>query len=269
KARRRKVPITSQTTTASSTSKASRSVIQQFHRLLKQRLQFRKTLPDDAPPLKAIEKEIGDLGGLEHYQNMSALGQTNERGGGSEKVLVSWMKELGVPRSTSLEDKKRLLEVGAVRPDNYKSCLSWIAPTPIDLHARHPSIQEQDFLLMDPEVHRNAWDIISLSLVLNFVPDPKDRGSAMLKLANSMLTPSGYLFLVLPLPCVANSRYLTFEHLEELMVVLGFRQLKVQWRHHGKIAYWLFRKETDVLTFVPTDFRKRAIRQGNRNNFSI
>lgn len=70
----------------------------------------------------------------------------------------------------------RLLEVGALKPDNYASCSSWIEPTPLDLHSRHPSILEQDFLLMDEEEHREKWDIISLSLVLNFVPEAKDRG---------------------------------------------------------------------------------------------
>ena len=30
---------------------------------------------------------------------------------------------------------------------------------------------------MDQELDREAWDIISLSLVLNFVPDGKDRGT--------------------------------------------------------------------------------------------
>lgn len=71
----------------------------------------------------------------------------------------------------------RLLDVGAVRPDNYRTCSSWIDATPIDLHSRHPSILEQDFLRMDLDLHREAWDIISLSLVLNFVPDGKDRGT--------------------------------------------------------------------------------------------
>lgn len=71
----------------------------------------------------------------------------------------------------------RLLDVGAVKPDNYHSCASWIDVMPIDLHSRHPSILEQDFLCMDLERHCEAWDIISLSLVLNFVPDGKDRGT--------------------------------------------------------------------------------------------
>jgi hypothetical protein len=71
----------------------------------------------------------------------------------------------------------RLLEVGAVRPDNYRGCTSWLDVTAIDLHSRHPTILEQDFLLMDLDQHREAWDIMSLSLVLNFVPDGKDRGT--------------------------------------------------------------------------------------------
>ena len=67
--------------------------------------------------------------------------------------------------------------MGAVKHDNYHSCASWIDVTPIDLHSRHPSILEQDFLRMDQGHHREAWDIISVSLVLNFVPDGKDRGT--------------------------------------------------------------------------------------------
>lgn len=51
---------------------------------------------------------------------------------------------------------------------------------PIDLRSNHPLIQEQDFLLMDETEHRDRWDVISLSLVLNFVPDPKDRGMSFL-----------------------------------------------------------------------------------------
>lgn len=51
--------------------------------------------------------------------------------------------------------------------------------TAIDLRSRHPSILEQDFLLMDLSEHRETWDIVSLSLVLNFVPDGKDRGTLL------------------------------------------------------------------------------------------
>jgi 25S rRNA (adenine2142-N1)-methyltransferase len=46
----------------------------------------------------------------------------------------------------------------------------------MDLRSQHPAILEQDFLLMDEAEHKEKWDIISLSLVLNFVPEPKNRG---------------------------------------------------------------------------------------------
>ena len=47
----------------------------------------------------------------------------------------------------------------------------------MDLRSRHPSILEQDFLLMDSDAeHRGQWNVISLSLVVNFVPAAADRG---------------------------------------------------------------------------------------------
>lgn len=46
----------------------------------------------------------------------------------------------------------------------------------MDLRSRHPDIEEQDFLQMDQDVHREAWDVICLSLVVNFVPELRDRG---------------------------------------------------------------------------------------------
>lgn len=79
----------------------------------------------------------------------------------------------------------RLLEVGALLPDNYRSCASWIDVTPIDLHSRHPAILEQDFLQMDDASNMEKWDILSLSLVLNFVPDAHERGTKPLFLHRS------------------------------------------------------------------------------------
>lgn len=81
---------------------------------------------------------------------------------------------LSIPRSPLAVH--RLLEVGALKPDNYAACGSWLDVTPIDLRSRHPLIREQDFLEMDAEENEAKWDIISLSLVVNFVPERKDRG---------------------------------------------------------------------------------------------
>ncbi|KAK0448385.1 nucleolus protein [Desarmillaria tabescens] len=258
KARKRKVPVTTTTSTPSgSKPQASRTVIRQFHVLLKQQAQLK-----DAQKLAAIQRQIDALGGIECYQSMSAIGQGKDRGGGSEKVLIGWLKELGYEQK-----KHKLLEVGALLPDNYKSCSSWIDATPMDLHSRHPAIIEQDFLLMDEEENREKWDIISLSLVLNFVPRAEDRGR-MLRLAHSMLSYGGKLFLALPLPCVTNSRYLDFDRLRDIMRAVGFVEVKQRWKETGKMAYWLYTKEhpeaaQDAFT------KKSVLRQGNRNNFCV
>lgn len=70
-----------------------------------------------------------------------------------------------------------MLEIGALLPDNYDSCASWIENHPIDLNSRHASIVEQDFLQRPlPKNDAERFDVISCSLVMNFVPDARDRG---------------------------------------------------------------------------------------------
>lgn len=89
-------------------------------------------------------------------------------------------------------DVVSLLEVGALKPDNYDSCSAWIDVHPIDLRSRDSRIMEKDFLDIDLDaqwegtevgkekvkgvVNREGWDVVSLSLVVNFVPDVRDRG---------------------------------------------------------------------------------------------
>ena len=75
----------------------------------------------------------------------------------------------------------RLLEVGALKADNYRRCSSWIDNTPIDLNAQDPDIRQQDFLQMKEGENACKWDVLSLSLVLNFVPDPRERGTRILQ----------------------------------------------------------------------------------------
>ncbi|OCH95320.1 hypothetical protein OBBRIDRAFT_720830 [Obba rivulosa] len=285
--RKRKAPVTARLNDArpvgpsgsSSKPQSTRTVIRRFHVLIKRQAQlsallkqrkFHSNVEDTRKELFDVEREIGELGGLEAYQTMSSIGQGNDRGGGSERVLVGWLKELRLH-----EDRKdgclRLLEVGALKPDNYASCTSWISVTPIDLHSRHPAIVEQDFLLMSEEEHRGTWDIISLSLVINFVPDAKDRGR-MLRLAHSMLRLDGLLFIALPLPCVLNSRYMTEEKFDGLIRVLGFTAIQTRWKPGGKMAYWLLRKTSGPSTRA-SDLapyaKKTELRSGKRNNFVI
>lgn len=71
----------------------------------------------------------------------------------------------------------RLLELGALYHDNYASCSSWISNHPIDLKSNHPQVLEQDFFERPlPRDALDYFDVISCSLVLNFVSEPTQRG---------------------------------------------------------------------------------------------
>ncbi|KZT00310.1 uncharacterized protein LAESUDRAFT_666425, partial [Laetiporus sulphureus 93-53] len=188
--------------------------------------------------------------------------------GGSEKVLMGWLKERGVA-SASLKEHTmlRLLKVGALKPNNYASCTAWIHNTSIDLRSNHPAIAEQDFLLMSEAEHCEKWDIISLSLILNFVPDAKDRGTYAFP-----SDAEGQVLNLLPLPCILNSHYrLMPEHFTALLQIIGLSTIKTWWKEGGKMVYWLLRM-TPVMSHMtdPALYEsKKVLRPGKRNNFVI
>jgi 25S rRNA (adenine2142-N1)-methyltransferase len=112
--RKNPVTITGQTRAGSSTAQSSRKLINKFHNLIKQKAQLQKSA-HDAETDKAIadlDREIEGLGGLKAYQRMSAIGQGEDRGGGSHKVLVVWLKDMN--RSLiPVESKLRFVDPAA------------------------------------------------------------------------------------------------------------------------------------------------------------
>jgi 25S rRNA (adenine2142-N1)-methyltransferase len=133
------------------------------------------------------------------------------------------------------------------------------------LNAQSNEILEQDFMEFKPQ----PFDIVCLSLVLNFVASPEDRGRMLLH-ARQFLNHGKLLYVVLPLPCLTNSRYMTHQHFIALMASIGFVVLE---HHHAtKIANYLFRLETTSLTpeSSPQFARKSILNDGKtKNNFSI
>ena len=191
--KRRTTPVTGTGTKSRPSSTKTRSVIRKFHTLLKSRRKL-EGQPGNGRELNAIDEQMNGLGGLDTYQRMSRQGQSAERGGGAETVLIDWLKDtvkndplgegqklrwvlaVGSSFGLVLTAWLRLLEVGALKADNYQGCRSWIVNTPIDLNAQAPGIKQQDFLQMSEDESACKWDVLSLSLVLNFVPDPRERG---------------------------------------------------------------------------------------------
>ena len=108
KAKKRKQPIVSAASNISIAAQSCRSTIRRYHILLKQRRKLGNA-PESQPALAEIEHQLSNLGGLERYQQLSALGQREERGGGAEKIFIQWMKELNVHRRRSrTEDSTKL-----------------------------------------------------------------------------------------------------------------------------------------------------------------
>lgn len=115
---KRKTPITASRVSGAGPSSnkpsATRAIIRRFHVLKKRQVQLQKSLHEGSTSIAAgeaqkeladIEREMVEIGGLEAYQKMSVIGQGSDRGGGSEKILLGFLAELGYP--ASLKDRAR------------------------------------------------------------------------------------------------------------------------------------------------------------------
>lgn len=216
--------------------------------------------------------EIHDRGGLQNYQLASTVGQDKNRGGDSSKILVKWFKEI--------RDSKRhyrALEIGSLSAKNAISTSGVFDPVVrIDLNSNDPAkIQRQDFMDRPcPQSDGERFDIISCSLVLNFVPTPQLRGAMLVRFREFLRLDAGttYVFLVLPLPCISNSRYINETVFCEIMEHLGFQKTRVH--KSSKIIYFLFESVAKSCESHNCDScvytKKRLINdKPDMNNFSI
>lgn len=218
--------------------------------------------------LGAIDGEIERRGGLDAYQIASTQGQNEKRGGDSSKKLVEWLNSRGFDKSAGL----RALEIGCLSPNNVIStCGIFSLVERIDLNSQSPLIKQQDFMeRLLPHSNSEKFHLVLCSLVVNFVPSAEGRGAMLRRITQFLLPPQNgsvsSLFLVLPLPCVSNSRYFDNERLKQLMASLGFTQ--VFHYEAKKVAYWLY--DWDPSHVNPARFRKQELHSGaTRNNFCI
>lgn len=220
--------------------------------------------------LARIDSEISKRGGIETYQIASSLGQDRKRGGDSSKILVKWIKEIGWNNSDA-----KALEIGCLSSQNDISTSKLFKDiTRIDLHSQEPGvIEQQDFLERPlPKDDFERYNLISCSLVINFVPTPEKRGEMLCRICKFLQEPTSnrksLLFLVLPSPCVENSRYCDLTIMNHISSKLGFEEMKFY--QTPKLSYWLY--EWNGSKNVDNHFalRKKEVRSGsNRNNFSI
>jgi 25S rRNA (adenine2142-N1)-methyltransferase len=280
-----------------SSSTETARLIRRFHVLNKElaKLKNGDDKHETEKKMQNIHSEMESMGGLDWYQRASKLGQSKVRGGDSSKWLMGALQRESIPERYK-DQSMRLLDVGALSPFNYEKH-KWIKATPIDLNPQHPLIHQQDFLQMSPpETEEERFDIVCLSLVVNFVGDPVDRGTSEIshyleEIANRQTHHCSFpgnmlihtrdffpsqmadfknqrlLYLVLPLPCITNSRYFSHDHLLAMMDSIGYSKC-IDYHHSNKLAYYLF-EMTSKVAQTP-DWKKKILKDAKgRNNFSI
>ena len=247
----------------------SRTIIRTHHRLQKAHAAALKR--GDTQAAEDLQKSIDKNGGITTYQAASKQGQAKDRGGDSSKVLVDWLRQANVLDRKSTGDALRCLEVGALSTQNEISKLPGVVDmTRIDLNSQGAGIEKQDFMERPlPASRSECFDILSLSLVLNYVPDAPGRGEMLKRVTKFLRAGDGQtlplLFLVLPLPCIDNSRYLDEPRLLQMMESLGFAMINR--KITPKLCYHLF-----SLTGSGSGarFEKKKIRdKPGMNNFSV
>ncbi|VEU19739.1 DEKNAAC100488 [Brettanomyces naardenensis] len=232
---------------------------------------------DLAVMIGTIDGEIAKRGGLEVYQAASIKGQDQKRGGDSSKRMVDWLKEIGIWQTKDMKIKPVALEIGSLSSRNYiTSCKIFERITRIDLNSQEPGlIIQQDFFERPlPTKLVERFDLISCSLVVNFVSKPEQRGRMLRRITKFLKEPDDAVggrclfFFVIPLPCVKNSRYCDKQRIDEIMKSLGFECRKYHESH--KLAYWLLEWKGSNSVDNEYAIGKRELHGGSkRNNFCI
>jgi 25S rRNA (adenine2142-N1)-methyltransferase len=273
-------PPTIKKTPPSLSSKATRTLINVHHQLHKKLAQAQAT--GNTAYARELEAQIEANGGLQSYQLASKTGQSAERGGDSSKVLVEWLeptlRQIRDAGNGHHKDLLRVLEIGALSTKNECSHVEALHVTRIDLHSQEEGILEQDFMQRPlPAKNADRFHIISLSLVLNYMPDTTVRGDMLVRSTEFLtaLRPGESslvnefkpcLFLVLPLACVSNSRYFTEARLKDIMSSLGYRM--TQRKVTTKLVFYLW--VLDGVRDNCRSFKKEVLNPGKtRNNFTI
>lgn len=254
--------------------------IAKFHTLLKQ-LEQAKT----AEEKDEIQAGLDSLGGLAQYQAWSLTGSAKS----GQTPTSKWCMEAlnAVYTHDRNLPKFRVLDVGAITGTAY-SKYRWVDATYIDLHPQGDNVQKYSFFDYPvPTKKEEQFNMVALSLVINFVGDVRKRGE-MLRHVHKYLPDNddnvpAFCFLVLPLSCLTNSRYMNQSHLRAILDSLGFIVLKQS--DSAKLSRWLLqrkplaeRREAAEKSQAPgasddwdgTVFKKRELNPGtDRNNFAI
>ncbi len=182
-------------------------LIGRFHALYKWIAAAKKnsSLSDEerAESILKWEEEILVMGGIDAYHKASFDGESSDEYGAfnASKWVLS-----EIPPSLKKGKGIRLLDVGALV--NHYITVKWIDSVAINLNPTHDSVSKCDIIDYKCASSDDQFDVVVLSLVVNFEGDPRRRGE-ILRAARDLLKEggAGLLYFVLPRACLDNSRY--------------------------------------------------------------
>lgn len=266
--KQKRQPVTTKDTDRR-TTKSKRKLISTLHTALKEleRVKGDAALQQTLKALKIqqLEHTIKELGGLDAYQQSSLLGERLHGNVNTSKWVLQKLKEFNIRAEKGC--RLRLLDVGALRL-NYTKQTKWLDAEAIDLNPQCDGIIKADFSQYKVG-QTGVYDIMVVSLVLNFVSCSSERGE-MLRRCQQLCQDGGHVVMVLPRACLENSRYLDHDLFQQMMESLTF-DLVTQHTSH-KLSYKMFRKAERRKEGGKSKqiFAKREIRNGTKcNNFCI
>lgn len=265
----------------------SQQVITQFHTLNKylESVQHDPKLSQGQKLVKAatIREQMQQMGGLDKYQQASVFGESTQhyKAFNSAQWIIDFCKHKQMDQNVPAS-KWRVLDVGALT-NHFLAYDAWLVcsffvlftflqnVTPIDLQPQHESVIKADFFDFTQQQGNTTYDMIVLSLVLNFVGDPRKRMTMLQQCAKSLPLQSGLLFIVLPLACIENSRYMNHDLFVQILHAVGFDC--VQHKNSAKLAFFVLqrtKKQHANKEQLRQLGKRQVLRQGaSRNNFAI
>jgi 25S rRNA (adenine2142-N1)-methyltransferase len=137
----------------------------------------------------------------------------------------------------------------------------WLDVLAIDLNSRDERIRQCDYFSMQPG---REYDVLVSSMVLNCVPQPQERGK-MLRMHWEHLKTDGHLFLMIPLTCLRNSKYMNYASFVEILLAVGFH-VREEKETPKLIFFCLQKSETQDLSSIHQVERVPPI---NRKMFDV
>lgn len=272
--------------------KRARRVTSLFHKLTKELTEAESA--KEYEKVELLKKKIEDMGGREEYQRASQLStkfhSTSkwvlkilrekgwQKGIGEEKVPVELL-EVGAINTELIDAAKRTNRILSKEIDGVRHYhnipLYNIRVRAIDLNSMHSDIEEQDFLTMPVGHTSGTYDVIVCSMVLNCVPNARQRGT-FLSLLYKQVKSGGLVFFTIPKLCISQSKYTNEKLIDEILQEgVGFTIESK--KDTPKVKFWVLKRSVDENVYHGSNVWKhrweiqKVINHGKkfRNEFSI